>query len=329
MIQHARTINFLLLLTFINGCDNSLEPSQSLNVARKGVYTAALSSDGEYTVIGSIYDGGSFWQLTDNKRLFNWNHQANEQTTLLASDISHNGEWAVTADNHNIVLWNTKTGAGERFWAAPSTVLSISLSPTANVALLGLDNNTAVVFDIIHGGIKQTLTHTNRVRSVDISANGQTIITGSEDFSAKIWQLNKVQSLATVQHQDDVQLVKLSDDGTLAISVSKYDSAKIWSTTTPHNIRTIPLKAEYLKRGIRFICARFSPDNKYILTGRPDQVVELWNVSDATSIARWKLPKQKSWKPSSTAVIDVAFSSKENTFFAVGSNGYVYELNMP
>lgn len=329
MIQHAFTISFLFLLTFISSCGNNLEPSQSLNVARKGVYTAALSSDGKYTVIGSIYDGGSFWQLTDNKRLFNWNHQANEQTTLLTSDISHDGKWAVTADSNNIVLWNTKTGAGERFWTAPSTVLSISLSPTANVALLGLDNNTAVIFDIILGGIKQTFTHTNRVRSVDISADGKTIITGSEDFSAKIWQLNKTQSTATIQHQDEVQLVKLSDDGTLAISVSKYDSAKIWSTTAPHNARNIPLKAEYLKRGIRFICARFSSDNKYVITGRPDQIVELWDTSDATSIARWKLPKENSWKPTSTSVVDVAFSSKENTFIAVGSNGYVYELTMP
>lgn len=329
MIQHMLTVSFLFLLALISGCDNSLKPSQSLHIARKGVYTAALSSDGEYAVVGSIYDGGSFWQLTDNKRLFNWNHQASEQTTLLASDISHDEKWAITADNNNIVLWNTKTGAGERFWAAPSTILSVSLSPTAHVALLGLDNHTAVVFDIMRGGIKQTLTHTNRVRSVDISADGKTLITGSEDFSAKIWQLNKAQPIATIQHQDDVQLVKLSDDGRLAISVSKYDSAKIWSTSTPHNIRNIPLKAEYLKRGIRFLCARFSPNNKYILTGRPDQVVELWDVSDATSIARWKLPKEKYWKPSSTAVIDVAFGNKENTFFAVGSNGYIYELSMP
>lgn len=329
MIQHTLTVSFLFLLTLMSGCNNNLEPSQSLHVARKGIYTASLSSNGEHSVIGSIYDGGSFWQLTDNKRLFNWNHQANIQTTLLASDISYDGKWAVTADSHNIVLWNTTTGAGERFWAAPSTVLSISLAPTANTAVLGLDNNTAVIFDIIHGGIKQTLAHTNRVRSVDISADGKTIITGSEDFSAKIWHRKKTQSIATIQHQDDVQLVKLSDDGTLAISASKYDSAKIWSTTAPHNIRNIPLKAEYLKRGIRFICARFSSDNKYVLTGRPDQIVELWNVANATSIARWKLPKKNRWKPSSTAVIDVAFGNKENTFFAVGSNGYIYELNIP
>ena len=288
MARHTHLLNLIAISTLmtciftVTGCNRNLAPSESLHVARKGLHSAALSQHGDYAVVASIYDGGSFWQLTDGERLFNWNHRATELSTLLTSDISYDGKWAVTADTNNLVLWNTKSGAGERFWAAPSDILSISLTPQANLALLGLDNNTAVVFDIVRGGIKQILPHKNRVRSVDISADGKTLITGSEDFYATIWQLGKEQPVNKIQHQDDVQLVKLSDDGSTALSVSKYDSAKIWPTSDPTKAKNISIKAEYLKRGFRFICARFSHDNKYLLTGGPDQIIELWEVASAT-----------------------------------------------
>ncbi|WNO08988.1 hypothetical protein [Teredinibacter sp. KSP-S5-2] len=320
---------FGVTTVFLSGCDTSLSPNQSFEVAVKGVHSSSISEDGSMAVIGSIHHGGSLWTTADQERHFNWNHRPQETTTIQACDFSFNGKWAVTADPHTIVLWNTATGQGDRFWTAPGEILDIELGPGANFALLGLDDNSAVIFDIRNGGIKRRFEHGNRVRSVDISQDGKLALTGSEDFTARVWDIPSGKQLIQIKHEDDVQLVEISDDGSMALSVSKYDKALLWNTDTGEAIGEIPLNAERLKRGLHFTAARFSNDNQLLLTGRPDQIVELWETATLRKIASWKLPKRDAWKPTSAAVIAVAFSSTPNHFLATASNGFIHHLTVP
>lgn len=303
-----------------------MPPSQSLEVAAKGIHGAALSDDGEFSVIGSIYHGGSFWQHDTQERLFNWNHKENEMTTVLVADFSTNGNWVLTANPHNLVLWNTQNGKGERFWTAPGEILDAELGPNANTALLGLSDHTAVIFNIKRGGIVRTLQHANRVRSVDLSRDGKLAMTGSEDYTAVLWDVSSGEKLSTFKHDDDVQLVKISPDGTRALSVSKYDKALLWDTATGKSIGEIPLASERLKRGIRFTSARFNDDSSLLITGRPDQIIELWDTETLEIVARWKVPKRDSWKPTSAAIIDVGFSKDQQSYLAISSNGFIHTL---
>lgn len=328
----------------LSACEKVLAPSSSFEVARVGIYDASLlnqtalvepslkssSSNGlhHFALIGSIYDGTSLWRLEDQERLFNWNHQDKGSGVLIASDFSPDGLWAISAQTHDMVLWNTQSGASERYWSAPSEILDVALAKQARFALLGLTDGNAIIFDIRKGGILHTFEHSNRVRSVDLSDDGSIALSGSEDFNAIAWDVKTGQTLFTQTHEDDVQLVKLSPDGSIALSVSKYDSAKLWKTATGELIGEIPLKAEYLKRGLRYTAAQFSQDNQWLLTGRPDQRVELWGVEDLKQKAKWKLPKRNYWKPTSAAVLDVSFSSKKSTFHAIASNGFIHTLTL-
>ena len=242
-------------------CEKVLAPSSSFEVARVGIYDASLlnqtaliksslnpssSKDTHhFALIGSIYDGASLWRLGDQERLFNWRHQDQESGILIASDFSPDGLWAISAQTHDMVLWSTQNGSGERYWSAPSEILDVALANQARFALLGLTDGNAVIFDIQKGGVLRTLEHSNRVRSVDLSDDGSVALSGSEDFSAIAWDVKTGQSLFTQTHKDDVQLVKLSPDGSIALSVSKYDSAKLWKTSSGKLIGEIPLKAEY------------------------------------------------------------------------------------
>ncbi len=317
---------FLFLVSLLCACERPLEPSQSFEVANKGTHAAALSEDGKHSIIGSIHHGGSYWNNTQQARLFNWNHKEGEYTTIVAADVSNQGDWALTANPFNLVLWDTATGRGERFWTAPGEILDAELGPNANIALLGLSDHTAVIFNIKRGGVLRTFEHGNRVRSVDLSRDGKLALTGSEDYNATLWDVASGEKLTTLHHDDDVQLVKLSPDGSRALSVSKYDKALLWDTQTGTSIGEIPLGSEHIKRGLHFTAARFNDDASLLLTGRPDQIVELWNTTTQARIAQWKLPKRSAWKPTSAAVVDVSFTADTQTYIAIASNGFVHTL---
>ncbi len=318
-------LSSITLLTLV-GCDGDLRPSDSLEVAVKGIHGGALTDNGDAAVIGSIHHGGSYWKIESSERLFNWNHKEGETTTIVAADFSSDNEWALTANPYNLVLWNTTTGKGERFWAAPGEILDAELGPGANIALLGLSDHTAVIFNIRRGGIMRTFAHQNRVRSVDFSRDGRFALTGSEDYIAALWDISSGERLKSIKHEDDVQLVKLSPNGEIAFSVSKYDKALLWDTSTGKIRGELALNSERVKRGLTFVCARFNEDGTLLLTGRPDQIVQLWDVETRELISSWELPKRDPWKPTSAAVIDVSFTEEASTYRAIASNGFIHTL---
>ena len=324
-------ICFLVLCLTLSACSKSLAPSQQMQVAAIGLNAAALTDNGQYALIGSVHHGVSLWRTTDRERLYDWSHKENTDTTLIAADFSPDSLWALSADANTLALWDVSDGTGLRFWQAPGTIESVQLGPQGKRALLGLSDHTAVLFDVRKGGIIQTLHHNNRVRSVAMSADGTIAVTGSEDYSAIAWDLSNGQAISRMRHNDDVQLVSISDDGRLAMSASKYDRALIWRTEDGSLIGEIPLAAEKLKRGLRFTAARFSPENQWLLTGRPDQRVTLWQLPGKSeqvihAVAQWEIPKKSRWKPSGTAILDVAFAPEKNQYLAVASNGFVYWL---
>lgn len=324
LLQRSLVFASIILLA---SCSQGIAPQSSIEVAARGAQSAAISDNGNYAIVGSVNHGGSLWRQKDGERLYDWNHKAGQLTTLIASDFSSDGQWAVTADVYTMVLWSMKDGSAYRYWNAPGEILSIALSTNGDFALLGLADHSAVLFDIKRGGIKRTFQHNNRVRSVDLSENGRLALTGSEDDRAILWDVVSGQQLQEIVHEDEVQMVAISPTGDLALTAAKYDKALLWDTRTGKAIGEVPLAAEKLNRGIRFTAARFSADGKYLLTGRPDQTVQLWDTRSLNLLQRWTLPKRNAWKPTSAAVLAVGFSERENSYIAVASNGFIHRLS--
>lgn len=314
----------LCLGLMVSACDNTPKPTSSTEVANKGVLSAALSQDGQYALIGSIYEGGSLWRVSDSERLYDWNHRSGERSTLLSAAISPDGRWALSATTHTVVLWSMATGEAARFWNAPAEILDMALTPDGNYALLGLVDATAVLFDVKRGGVKRTFRHTNRVRKVDLSGDGKTAITGSEDHTAVVWDVATGKQLYVFQHDEEVQMVALSADGKRALSAAKYDKAIVWDLTSGAKLGQIPLTGSMVKRGLRFTAARFSPNGEQLLTGRPDRMVQLWNVDKLVELKQWRLPKRDTLQPSGASVVALAFAEKG--YVAVAANGFVHTL---
>jgi WD40 repeat protein len=314
----------IALLFWLTACDSTPTPTRSFEVANRGALSASLSDTGSYAIIGSAFEGGSLWRVADVERLYNWNHRAGEQSTIQSSAFSPDQRWAVTATTHTIVFWDLASGQATRFWNAPAEILDMALTPDGNYALLGLVDGSAVMFDIKRGGISRTFRHTNRVRKVALTADAKFALTGSEDYTAILWDVTSGAAVHTFKHAEEVQMVALSADGRRALTAAKYDKAVLWDLETGRAIGNIPLQATKIKRGLRFTAARFSADGQALLTGRPDEIVQLWDVEQLQERRRWRLPKRETLQPTGAAVLAVAFA--ETGYVAVASNGFVHTL---
>ncbi len=318
---------FVLIILFtLAACDRGTPPSRSLEVAVQGVYGASISADASHAVIASMNHGGSLWSLDDSERLYNWNHKSEGFTELTAAAFSPDGQYAVTADYQNLVLWEVQTGKGIRFWTSPDQILDLDLMPDARYALLGMENYTAVLFDVQIGGVRRVFHHDNRVRSVSLSADGRFALTGSEDHTARLWDTETGDMVQKIEHDDEVRLVELSPDGEIAFSVSKYDTAMLWRTEDGELIGELPMRSFALQRGLTFQSARFSNDGSELLTGTSDRVVQLWSTKSLRSQRSWTIPKRDAWKPNSAAVLALGFEKSGGAYWAVSSNGFLHRL---
>ncbi len=313
-----------LLIFLLTSCGGTA-PTVSVEYAVQGLYAAELSPGAQMGIIGSINHGGSLWQVINNERLFNWNHKKGEFSHIIAADFSVELDYAITASPQTMVLWNAKTGEGLSYWTAPSEILDISLLPQGNLALLGLSDHSAALFDVRNGGVKQVFYHNGRVTSVDIHSEKGIVLTGSEDYSAILWDLQNATPLQKWEHNDEVQLVKLSPDGTLAFTMAKYDKAAIWDTATGQSKGTIPLTATAARRGLVFTAAVFSADSRYLLTGTSSRIVQLWQLDTLTEIKKWKMPKRNPVAPTSAAVLALAFGNN-GKYYAITSDGFSHTL---
>jgi WD40 repeat protein len=318
-----KAIIYLLSSLILLGCNTSEQASDQFEAASNGINGGAISSDGRLAIIGSVYHGGSLWRLTDGERIYNWNHSESEPSIILSADIAPDNLWAISAESHSMVLWEISSGQAARYWTAPAEVLDIDLAQGGRYALLGQADHSAVIFNTVQGGIVRSFTHEGRVRSVDLSNDGRLAITGSEDRTAAIWRVDNGDKTLSVQFQEDVQQVAISPAGNYAFAAAKYDRAEILDIKLGKTLNIIPLSKERIKRGLEITASRFSEDGKQLLLGYTNRKVELWQTETATLLKSWKLNKRHAWQPTGASVVDVAFNKKANSYYAIGSNGFI------
>ncbi|UTF58872.1 WD40 repeat domain-containing protein [Gilvimarinus sp. DA14] len=311
----------------MTACTPAPAPSAQLEVAARNIQSGALARGGDNAVVGSAYHGGSYWSLAPGERLYNWNHTNGEATLIQRSAVSPDGGWAVTLDELSLVLWNTQSGQSAGYWRLPAEALAVALGRHGNVALLGLADGRALVYDLRRGGILRQFAHSDRVNSVAVSDDLAVMVTGSEDGQVKVWDANSGELRQQRQYSEPVQEVGVSADGARALAAAKYDQIEVFSTADNQSLWQLPFNRERVKRGLNITAARFSADGRYLLTGRPDGFVQLWDIDGQSEIYAWQLPERKAWQPSASPVLDVSFTADPDEYRAMSGNGFIYTLS--
>lgn len=321
MIKTASWIVSALLLT---ACSGGEAPTSTHEYALQGLYSASLSPQGDYAAIGSIQHGGSLWDTKNNERLFNWNHQQGEFSSLVASAFSPEQSFAITADQQTMVLWNVADGTPVWFWNAPARILDIKLTSEGRSALLGLDNHQAVYFDVQRGGILHTLHHQARVGSLDTSADGRFALTGTDDERATYWDVDADKALYVMKHENRVNTVALSPNGDVAFSAGELEQAKLWSTQTGEVLHVLTGDERFIQKRLSYTAAVFSTNSDQLLTGNSQGEVQLWDVGLGTVLKTWSLKRKDPLRPTSVFVLALGFT--DQGYRAIASNGYINEL---
>lgn len=314
-----RLILIPLLASALAACDSSSPPSSVYEYTTLGAYSADISPDGHYAVIGSQNEGGSLWDIQKNARLFDWNHRKDERSIIAESGFSPEANFAVTANQQDLVLWHTLTGQPEWFWSSPGEILDLALAPDGNFALLGLANHEAVYFDIKNGGIRRTLRHQGRVRTVDLSADTRTAITGSDDYKTTVWNMESGEAMHQITLNNVIDVVALSSGGDKAFSASNLDTAIIWDTQSGKILQTLSSTDGFFPQRISYVAARFSNNGGQLLTGTAAGLIQLWDSASGKELKRWRAHKRDPYGPTSTSIYAVGFGSGE--YYAIGSNG--------
>jgi WD40 repeat protein len=324
--SNIRTLCCALLLVALAGCRGGDPPASSLEVAVHGAHSAAVSRDGRMVAIGSLTQGGSLWTLDPDERRFNWNHRADAPSSITALAFSPEGGYALSVEGDTLVLWSTEQGSALSFFRAPSVVLAVALGPDGRYALLGLQEQGAVLFDARAGGVVRTLPHEGRVYSVALDASGKRALTGSADRTARLWDLDTGKELQHWTHEADVRLVALAGDGSRALSVSKYDRATVWDTASGQPVTDLPTWQSRIVRGETFTAAAFNDDGTRLLTGTTDGRVQSWEVSPMRERGAWALPRRTEWKRAGSYLLAVGFSAEEGILLGISADGFIHRL---
>ena len=313
-----------LLFLVLQSCSFTDDPSAFFSTSVQGIFCAAYSSDGRHVLAGSIQHGGSLWDTENAERLFNWNHQANLTSQITAMDFSAEGDFVLTSDGRTLVLWDVSSGEALRFFNAPSTVLHLALSPSAQTALLGLANGNAVLFDVQRGGIIEELDQGHHILSMAVSNNGDYALFGLDNGQAKFWNLRSLELINEIETQGRVQTVALSNDGLFGLLTVQHIDAVVWDMRANALHSKLNYSNRFFPSFSSFVVAKFSRDGSKILTGNTTGAVELWSRENGKRIKRWITPVGSTFKPRIFSVVAVAINDQLRQVSAIVSNGTSY-----
>jgi WD40 repeat protein len=313
-----------LLFLVLQSCSFTDEPFAFFSTSVQGIFSAAYSTDGSHLLAGSIQHGGSLWDTENAERLFNWNHQADLTSQITAMAFSTKGDFALTSDGSTLVLWDVIAGEALRFFKAPSTVMHLALSPSAQTALLGLANGNAVLFDVQRGGIIQELEQGHRILSMAVSDNGDYALFGLDNGQAKFWNLRSMELINEIETQGRVQTVALSNDGRFGLLTVQHIDAVVWDMRANSLHSKLNYSNRFFPSFSSFVVARFSKDGSQILTGNTTGAVELWSRENGKRIKRWITPVGSTFKPRISSVVAVAINDQLRQVSAIASNGTSY-----
>ena len=311
--------SFFFLVTVLLGCRG---PTQSWEMTVQGAYTGAISRSGAVGFVGSIHHGGSFWKIPTHEKLYQWDHGKESKRGIYESAITSDGRFVVTAEGFNLVLWNTRTGQSLGFWQAPAKILSIALSVDGQFALLGLDNYTAVYFNVVQGGITHTFKHDGLVHAVALDEKKRYGLTAGDDQVAKLWALESGELVQSFEHTNQVKVVALSPSGRYALTSAHSDKTAIWNTENGR------VKTKLDVTNARYTTASFSRSEKYVVTGNVLSEVQLWKITKSKALRRWKASR-RSWSSSPNfEILAVGLSTKRKTLHAIAANGMAYQFKL-
>lgn len=282
------------------------EPQKKVSVAQTSVNAMAISSDNKIAIVASTNQEIGVWDLNKKKLRYTWRHHQGKIPNIIALSISHDNHFAVTAERRQFVWWDLTTGKPLKFLSTQSDIQALALSANGQHLLIGQNNAKAIYIHLPTGQKLKEFSQYETINSVALSNDGLYAITAGDDKLAILWDLKNNKPLHQWQHDKRVQFSTFSNDSTYALTAAPQSSISIWG------VKSGKLISQIRHKSISITDGKFSKDGlRYAIGVIPNQL-QLHKTKSSKTIQSWRIPKKTRWKPTSTLIYAVSFSSNQS-----------------
>ena len=186
--------------------------------------------------------------------------------------ISPDNTKLITASTNVAKVWNIHNKLICSLVGHTGYIQVIAITPDNAYVITGGTDNTAKIWDIYTGQLKQTCVgHTNIINSITISHDSRYLKTGSYDTTVKTWDIGTGQLLQTKEgfKYSSKSLAKYYSNR--VTPMSKYTE----STTKLINMGTTQTQHIITQHPSTICSAAISQDNAYIALGLTDRTLKI------------------------------------------------------
>ena len=262
----------------------------------------------------------------------------NRDGKLLAVESSN-----VDTESWEAAVWDTTKGKEvTRLRGHKEEISAVAFSPQENLVATASWDGTARIWNAETGQCLAVMAqhgemgHERAINSVAFSPNGKWIVTGGDDRTAKVWEVATGKKVADlIGHGGAVQSAEFSSDDKLVVTASRrlvrrpvkvtrnlpmlqgIEEDAVGEGTTARVFDAMTGKRIAVMRGHTndLHSARFSPDNRFIVTASEDGTACVWETKTGKKIAELR--------GHTGPVYSVAFDSKGKFVVTASADGTV------
>ncbi|MTI64055.1 WD40 repeat domain-containing protein [Methylophaga sp.] len=333
----SRFFRLSLASTLLIACSSEKPPLQSWQHSQYGNYAAAFSPDKRFALVGDIDLPAKLWDIEAGKIRYSWQNQPGEAATATDVAFSPDGTVAATCESNTVVLWRMTDGKPISRLQFPVTVKDMALSANGSHILMALQDRTAVYFDVGANQVRQIFEHDGApvnspinqlINTVALSANGKLALTGGDDQTARLWDLQSGEQIRQWKHGNTVTLVSFSPQDDYVVTSAGNDQTRVWALPNGEEIavlNTSPVPVDgpwgdFPVFKTTTTAIGFSSDNRFIVTGHPNQEICIWRARDGENISCWLAPRRDSLKPG-VLLQALTFSPDGQSIYSETGNG--------